>query len=103
MPSVGRNIPYVTTFPLYVLILPYVLMTIPLALIRNNPCSRFCDSKRISGSPILATGGAWLSDIYDDKYLLFAISSWSGTYFIAPAFRSLPRVILLICCNAMGR
>lgn len=81
IPSVGRNWPYVLTF------IPYMLLSIPLALVDNPSAFMFLRFLQgFLGSPILATGGASLSDVYDDCYLPFAISAWSGACFIAPAF-----------------
>jgi DHA1 family multidrug resistance protein-like MFS transporter len=81
IPQIGRNIPYATTFILY------TLVSIPLALVRNAPAFMFLRFLQgFLGSPILATGGASLSDIYSDEYLPFGISAWATACFVAPAF-----------------
>jgi len=81
IPQIGRNIPYVTTFVLY------ALLSIPLALVRNAPAFMFLRFLQgFLGSPILATGGASLSDVYSNEYLPFGISAWAVACFTAPAF-----------------
>jgi len=81
IPQIGRNIPYVTTFFLY------ALVSIPLALVRNASAFMFLRFLQgFLGSPILATGGASLSDVYGDEYLPFGISAWAAACFTAPAF-----------------
>ncbi|KAG2169715.1 hypothetical protein VTO58DRAFT_110714 [Aureobasidium pullulans] len=77
--SVGRNIPYITTFVLY------MLVTIPTALVRNAPAFMFFRFLQgFFGSPILATGGASLADVYDSTYLPCAMTGWAFACFVAP-------------------
>ena len=77
--SVGRNIPYITTFVLY------VLVTIITALVRNAPAFMFFRFLQgFFGSPILATGGASLADVYDSTYLPCAMTGWAFACFVAP-------------------
>jgi DHA1 family multidrug resistance protein-like MFS transporter len=60
---------------------------VPLALVRNAPAFMFLRFLQgFLGSPILATGGASLSDVYGDEYLPFGISAWATACFVAPAF-----------------
>jgi len=63
-----------------------MLLSIPLALVDNAPLFMFLRFLQgFLGSPILATGGASLSDIYNEHYLPFAISAWCAACFVAPA------------------
>jgi MFS family permease len=107
IPQVGRNLPYATTFFLY------TLVSIPLALVRNASAFMFLRFLQgFLGSPILATGGASLSDVYSDEYLPFGISAWATACFVAPAFAYVYSKIQLlfrwprfqkICSKVAGR
>ncbi|KAI5274908.1 MFS general substrate transporter [Aureobasidium subglaciale] len=77
--SIGRNLPYITTFALY------MLVTIPAALVRNAPAFMFLRFLQgFFGSPILATGGASLADVYNSTYLPCAMTGWAFACFTAP-------------------
>lgn len=91
IPQIGRNIPYATTFFLY------ALVSIPLALVHNAPAFMFLRFLQgFLGSPILATGGASLSDVYSDEYLPFGISAWATACFVAPAFGYVSSEVYLV-------
>lgn len=80
IPAIGRNLPYVVTFILF------MIVTVPTALVRNASAFMFLRFLQgFLGSPILATGGASLADMYDNSSLAYAIISWTGATFVAPA------------------
>lgn len=77
--SVGRNFPYVATF------IVYMIVTVPTALVRNAQAFMFLRFLQgFFGSPILATGGASLSDVYGPTYLPCAMTGWAFACFVAP-------------------
>lgn len=77
--SVGRNLPYITAFVLY------MVVTIPTALVRNAPAFMFLRFLQgFFGSPVLATGGASLADVYGSTYLPCAMTGWAFACFVAP-------------------
>ncbi|KAI9795903.1 MAG: hypothetical protein M1833_006630 [Piccolia ochrophora] len=76
----GRNLPYIVTFGLF------VIMTVPLALVQNYAgllVLRFLLG--FLGSPCLATGGASMQDLYSITKLPYALSAWVASAFCAPA------------------
>lgn len=76
---IGRNPPYVITFAIF------MLVTIPTALVRNVPAFMFFRFLQgFFGSPILATGGASLADVYSPVTLPFAMTAWAYACFVAP-------------------
>ncbi|RMZ13030.1 hypothetical protein D0862_02480 [Hortaea werneckii] len=80
IPQIGRNLPYIITLYLY------VLMAIPTVLIKSLPgflVLRFLNG--VLGSPCLATGGATLQDMYSEKKLPYGYTAWVGATFCAPA------------------
>ncbi|PNS14676.1 hypothetical protein CAC42_1698 [Sphaceloma murrayae] len=80
VPLFGRNIPYVTTFALF------VILSIPTALVDNYPgllVLRFLAG--FMGSPALATGGATIQDMYSLIKLPYGLTAWVAAAFCAPA------------------
>jgi len=80
IPVFGRNIPYIATFALFVII------SVPTALVDNLGgllVLRFLQG--FFGSPCLATGGATMQDIYSMLYVPIAIAFWVSAAFSAPA------------------
>lgn len=79
IPAVGRNIPYIITFSLF------VALCIPMVLVDNIPgllvlrfLLGFC------GSPALATGGASYGDFYGAKAMPYVIALWGGGATLGP-------------------
>ena len=80
IPSMGRNIPYITTFTLF------LLLSIPAALTPTYAgllVTRFLTG--FFGSPCLATGGATIQDLYSFTHLPYGFSAWVAANFCAPA------------------
>ncbi|EXJ73658.1 uncharacterized protein A1O5_03420 [Cladophialophora psammophila CBS 110553] len=80
LPAVGRNIPYIISFGLF------VILCVPTAL-ANSYASllvlRFLTG--FMGSPCLATGGASMGDMYGLLKLPYALTAWVAAAFCAPA------------------
>lgn len=80
IPQFGRNIPYVVSFTLF------VVLSVPTALVNNYPgllVLRFLTG--FMGSPCLATGGATEQDMYSLIHLPYALTAWVVAAFCAPA------------------
>ena len=80
IPSIGRNIPYITTFALF------VILGFPTAVVDNYAgllVLRFLTG--FLGSPCLATGGATIQDIYSFMNLPYGFVAWTAGAFCAPA------------------
>ncbi|RMY09012.1 hypothetical protein D0868_04479 [Hortaea werneckii] len=80
IPQIGRNLPYIVTLYLN------VLMVIPTVLVKSLPgflVLRFLNG--VLGSPCLATGGATLQDMYSEMKLPYGYTAWVGATFCAPA------------------
>jgi len=76
----GRNIPYVVSFALF------VILCIPTALVDSYASLlvlRFLTG--FMGSPCLATGGATMQDMYGLLKLPYALTAWVAAAFCAPA------------------
>ncbi|KIV82108.1 hypothetical protein PV11_04239 [Exophiala sideris] len=80
LPVVGRNLPYLISFGLF------VILCVPTAL-ANSYASllvlRFLTG--FMGSPCLATGGATMGDMYGLLKLPYALTAWVAAAFCAPA------------------
>lgn len=71
IPQIGRNPVYIIT------LIIFVVLQVPTALSVNF--GMFCAFRFITGfvgSPVLATGGATLGDMYAPKYRAFSIGIW---------------------------
>ncbi|KAF4556424.1 Caffeine resistance protein-like protein 1 [Elsinoe fawcettii] len=80
IPMFGRNIPYITTFALF------VILAIPTALVNNYAgllVLRFLTG--FFGGQALATGGASMGDIYSLIKLPYGLTAWVAAAFCAPA------------------
>ncbi|KAH7094278.1 multidrug transporter [Paraphoma chrysanthemicola] len=80
VPQFGRNIPYVATFALY------VILAVPASLVDNFGglmVLRFLLG--LFGSPCLASGGASMGDLYSLLYLPYPLALWVVAAFAAPA------------------
>ena len=80
VPLFGRNIPYVLSFGLF------VILAIPTALDANYPgllVLRFLTG--FMGSPCLATGGASMGDMFTLIKLPYALTAWVSAAFTAPS------------------
>ena len=78
--SWAGNVPYILTFIIF------MLVTIPTALVRNAPTFMFLRFLQgFFGSPVLAIGGASITDIYDNAHKPIGLTVWSLTCFVAPA------------------
>jgi DHA1 family multidrug resistance protein-like MFS transporter len=80
VPILGRNVPYITSFALF------VILAVPTALVDNFAgllVLRFLTG--FMGSPCLATGGATMQDIYSLLKLPYALTAWVAAAFSAPA------------------
>ena len=81
IPSVGRNIPYISSFFIF------VILCIPTALVENFAgllVLRFLQG--FFGSPCLATGGASIGDLYSLIKLPYGLSLWAFAATCGPAF-----------------
>lgn len=80
IPSIGRNIPYITSFTLF------VIMAVPTALTPTYGgllALRFITG--FLGSPCLATGGATVQDIFSFMKIPYGLTAWVAAAFSAPA------------------
>ncbi|EXJ94698.1 hypothetical protein A1O1_03095 [Capronia coronata CBS 617.96] len=80
IPIIGRNIPYVISFGLF------VILCVPTALADSYATLlilRFLTG--FMGSPCLATGGATMGDMYGLLKLPYALTAWVAAAFCAPA------------------
>lgn len=80
IPSIGRNLPYITTFTLY------LILNVPAALTPTYAgllVTRFLTG--FFGSPCLATGGATIQDLYSFLKLPYGFAAWVASNFCAPA------------------
>lgn len=80
VPLFGRNLPYIVSFALF------VILCVPLALVDNYAgllVLRFLVG--FMGSPCLATGGASMQDMYSFMKLPYALTFWVTAAFNAPA------------------
>ncbi|KAF2000257.1 multidrug transporter [Amniculicola lignicola CBS 123094] len=80
VPTFGRNVPYITTFFLF------VVLALPTSLVDNLGgllTLRFLLG--FFGSPCLANGGASMSDMYSLLYVGFPMMMWVSAAFAAPA------------------
>ncbi|KAH8897679.1 MFS general substrate transporter [Thozetella sp. PMI_491] len=80
IPRIGRNLVYIITFALFVII------SIPTAFVDNFAglvVLRFLQG--FFGSPCLASGGASLSDMYSVVHLPFAMIAWVGAMSCGPS------------------
>lgn len=80
IPLLGRNVPYMASFGLF------VILAVPTALVDNYAgllVLRFLTG--FMGSPCLATGGATMQDLYSLRKLPYALSAWVAAAFCAPA------------------
>jgi DHA1 family multidrug resistance protein-like MFS transporter len=80
IPIIGRNVPYIVTFALF------VVLSIPTAFVDNLGGLLFLRFLQgFFGSPCLATGPATMQDIYSMLYVPIAIAFWVSAGFSAPA------------------
>ena len=80
IPAIGRNIPYITTFALF------VVLSIPTAVVNNLGGLLFLRFLQgFFGSPCLATGAATMQDVYSMLYAPIAIALWVSAAFSGPA------------------
>ncbi|KIW37361.1 uncharacterized protein PV06_10405 [Exophiala oligosperma] len=80
LPIIGRNIPYIISFGLF------VILCVPTALANSYATLlvlRFLTG--FMGSPCLATGGATMGDMYGLLKLPYALTAWVAAAFSAPA------------------
>ncbi|GAB7352743.1 hypothetical protein MBLNU459_g3095t1 [Dothideomycetes sp. NU459] len=80
IPIVGRNPPYMITFAIF------VILCVPTALVENfGGLIVLRILQGFFGSPILATGGASLGDIYSMMGVPYALCCWAAAACIGPA------------------
>jgi DHA1 family multidrug resistance protein-like MFS transporter len=80
VPRLGRNIPYFTSFFLF------ILVTIAAARVESFPgliALRFVQG--FLGGPVLATGGASASDMLGFQKIPYALASWLSAGYMGPA------------------
>ncbi|OXV12129.1 hypothetical protein Egran_00110 [Elaphomyces granulatus] len=80
VPAFGRNVPYMISFFLF------VILSIPTALVKNLGgflVLRFLQG--FFGSPCLANGGASLQDLYSLIYVPIALTAWVSAAYCGPA------------------
>lgn len=80
IPLFGRNVPYIVSLALF------VILCVPTALVENYAgllVLRFLTG--FMGSPCLATGGATMQDMYSLLKLPYALTAWVAAAFAAPA------------------
>ena len=80
IPVVGRNLPYISTFAVF------VLLWIPAGLVNNVPgllVLRFLQG--FFGSPCLATAGATIQDMYNILQLPFLMTIWVSAATLGPS------------------
>lgn len=80
--SIGRNPPYVISFLLFLLI-SILLGAVGDKSFAGHIVMRFLQG--FFGSPILASGGASLDDIYERNAVPYAIIPWIGSMYCGPA------------------
>lgn len=81
VPRLGRNIPYMVSFSLFIII------TIVTARVQNFPglvVLRLLQG--FLGGPVLATGGASASDLLNFLYIPYGLVFWGAAAFCGPAF-----------------
>jgi DHA1 family multidrug resistance protein-like MFS transporter len=79
IPIFGRNVPYVGTFVIY------VILCVPTALVNNVGgllVLRFLTG--FFGSPCLANGGATMQDLFNPLYIPYAIAIWAAGLYSSP-------------------
>ncbi|KAF2805188.1 MFS general substrate transporter [Mytilinidion resinicola] len=80
IPAFGRNVPYVVTFAIY------VILCVPTSLVDNLGGLIFLRFLLgFLGSPCLANGGASMGDMYSLLYLPYSVAFWVSAAFAAPA------------------
>ncbi|KAI9715354.1 MAG: hypothetical protein M1812_005999 [Candelaria pacifica] len=80
LPAFGRNVPYVATFAIY------IILCVPTSLVTNYGGFVFLRFLLgFFGSPCLATGGASMGDMYSLLYLPYSVALWVSAAFAAPA------------------
>ena len=79
VPLFGRNIPYITTFAIFILARPTALVDNLGGLLFLRFLLGFF------GSPCLASGGASMGDMYSLLYLPYPVAMWVSAAFAAPA------------------
>ena len=80
IPRFGRNVPYVATFAIF------VILCVPTALVENYAGLLVLRCLTgFFGSPCLATGGASMQDMYSLLKLPYALTAWVSASFAAPA------------------
>ncbi|KAJ6185170.1 hypothetical protein N7519_006471 [Penicillium mononematosum] len=80
VPLYGRNIPYITSFIIF------VILCVPTSLVDNY--AGFMVLRLLQGffgSPCLASGGASMGDMYSDIYLPLGLTSWVAAAYGGPA------------------
>ncbi|KAL4938791.1 hypothetical protein BDV06DRAFT_214830 [Aspergillus oleicola] len=80
IPAVGRTLPYITTYIIF------VILCVPMSLVDNIGgilVLRFLLG--FFGSPCLATGGASYGDIYSPTAMPYVIALWGGGGTLGPA------------------
>ena len=76
----GRNLPYIVTFGLF------VLLAIPTALVDNFGGLLFLRFLQgFFGSPCLATGRASMQDIFSMLYVPYGMTVWVAAFYCGPA------------------
>lgn len=80
IPSIGRNPPYILTFALF------VILSIPAALVNNfGGLLVLRILQGFFGSPILATGGASLQDMFSLMTVPYILCCWASAAVFGPA------------------
>ena len=80
IPVIGRNIIYISTFGLF------VVLSIPTAVVNKLGGLLFLRFLQgFFGSPCLATGAATLQDVYSMLYVPIAVALWVSAAFSGPA------------------
>ena len=80
IPIIGRNVPYIVTFGLF------VILSVPTALVNDLGGLLFLRFLQgFFGSPCLATGPATMQDMYSMLYVPIAVAFWVSAGFSAPA------------------
>jgi DHA1 family multidrug resistance protein-like MFS transporter len=80
IPSFGRNVPYIATFAIY------MILSVPTALTPTLAGLLVCRFLQgFFGSPCLANGGASMQDMYSLLYLPYSVALWVSSMFAAPA------------------
>lgn len=80
IPRTGRNLPYMASFFLFLII------TIPAATTNSFAGFIVCRFLQgLMGAPVLATGGASATDLYGFNKVPYALAAWSAGAFAGPA------------------